>query len=159
MRVTICCGGKIAVARNESAEALEAFKTARETQYLPIATDAWLQEIKLKNQEKQITNDEAIDELEGLTTIWRGDDVELNALRSLAHLYVDKGEFRNAFETLKAATSSDAASDVTRVLQEEMNGVFSSLFLDGKVDELSAIKALSLYYDFRELTPVWPSRR
>nr|WP_319513466.1 hypothetical protein [uncultured Cohaesibacter sp.] len=146
--------GKIAVARNESAEALEAFKTARETRYLPIATDAWLQEIKLKNQEKQITNDEAIDELEGLTTIWRGDDVELNALRSLAHLYVDKGEFRNAFETLKAATSSDAASDVTRVLQEEMNGVFSSLFLDGKVDELSAIKALSLYYDFRELTPV-----
>ena len=146
--------GKIAVARNESAEALEAFKTARETRYLPIATDAWLQEIKLKNQEKQLTNDEAIDELEGLTTIWRGDDVELNALRSLAHLYVDKGEFRNAFETLKAATSSDAASDVTRVLQEEMNGVFSSLFLDGKVDELSAIKALSLYYDFRELTPV-----
>ena len=146
--------GKIAVARNESAEALEAFKAARDTRYSPIAMDAWLQEIKLKNQEKKISNDEAIDELEGLTTIWRGDDVELNALRSLAHLYVDKGEFRNAFETLKAATSSNAASDVTRVLQEEMNGVFSSLFLDGKVDELSAIKALSLYYDFRELTPV-----
>nr|WP_321456406.1 hypothetical protein [uncultured Cohaesibacter sp.] len=146
--------GKIAVARNKSAEALEAFETARETKYLPISTDAWLQEIKLKNQEKQITNDQAIDELEGLTTIWRGDEVELNALRTLAHLYVDKGEYRNAFETLKAATSSNAASDVTRVLQEEMNGVFSSLFLDGKVDELSAIKALSLYYDFRELTPV-----
>ncbi|WP_319413484.1 hypothetical protein [uncultured Cohaesibacter sp.] len=146
--------GKIDVARNNSAEALEAFKTARDTNFLPISTDAWLQEIKLKNQENQISNDQAIDELEGLTTIWRGDEVELNALRTLAHLYVDKGEYRNAFETLKAATSSNAASDVTRVLQEEMNGVFSSLFLDGKVDELSAIKALSLYYDFRELTPV-----
>nr|WP_321525086.1 hypothetical protein [uncultured Cohaesibacter sp.] len=146
--------GKIAVARNQPAEALDAFKTARETRFMPIATDAWLQEIKLKNQEHDISNDEAIDELEGLTTIWRGDEVELNALRTLAHLYVDKGEYRNAFETLKAATSSNAASDVTRVLQEEMNGVFSSLFLDGKVDELSAIKALSLYYDFRELTPV-----
>ena len=146
--------GKIAVARNRPDEAFEAFKVAQETDYLPIAHDAWLQDIKLRQQENIIDVDAAIDELEGLTTIWRGDDIELNGLRTLAHLYVDKGEYRNAFETLRSAASSDPSSDISRVLQEEMNAVFSSLFLDGKVDELSAIKALSLYYDFRELTPV-----
>ncbi len=146
--------GKIAVASNDVKEAFEAFKAARETKYLPIANDAWLQDVKLRRQEDKINIDEAIEELEGLTTIWRGDDVELNALRTLAHYYVDKKEYRNAFETLKSAADSDPASEIARVLQEEMNAVFSSLFLDGKVNELSAIKALSLYYDFRELTPV-----
>ena len=146
--------GRIAVAKNEPAEAFEAFKASRETKYLPIANEAWLQDIKLRQQEGVINADEAIDELEGLTAIWRGDDVELNGLRTLAHLYVDKGEYRSAFETLRSAASSNPSSDISRVLQEEMNGVFSSLFLDGKVDKLPAIKALSLYYDFRELTPV-----
>ncbi|PLW78837.1 tetratricopeptide repeat protein [Cohaesibacter celericrescens] len=146
--------GKIAVARNQPKEAFESFNAARETKYLPIANDAWLQDIKLRQQENVIDVDEAIDELESLTAIWRGDDVELNALRSLAHFYVDKGAFRSAFETLKSTASSNPNSDISRVLQEEMNAVFSSLFLDGEVKGLSAIKALSLYYDFRELTPV-----
>ena len=146
--------GKIAVARNNVQEAFDAFKAARDTNYLPIASDAWLQDVKLRRQEDKINVAEAIDELEGLTTIWRGDDVELNALRTLAHFYVDQKRYRSAFETLKSAADSDPASEISRVLQEEMNGVFSSLFLDGKVNELSAIKALSLYYDFRELTPV-----
>ena len=146
--------GRIAVAKNQPQEAFEAFKASRDTGYLPVANDAWLQDIKLRQQEKVIDVDQAIDELEGLSVVWRGDDVELNALRTLAHLYVDKGEYRHAFETLRSAADSNPDSDVARVLQEEMNAVFSSLFLDGKVDELSAIKALSLYYDFRELTPV-----
>ncbi|SNY94261.1 hypothetical protein SAMN04515647_4584 [Cohaesibacter sp. ES.047] len=146
--------GRIAVAMNKPQEAFEAFKASRDTGYLPISNQAWLQDIKLRQQEKVIDVDQAIDELEGLSVVWRGDDVELNALRTLAHLYVDKGEYRSAFETLHSAADSDPNSDVARVLQEEMNAVFSSLFLDGKVNELSAIKALSLYYDFRELTPV-----
>ncbi len=146
--------GKIAVARNQLNEAHDAFQAAIDTKYLPIANDAWLQDVKLSYQHNEIDSEKAIDELAGLTTIWRGDDVELEALRALAHLYVEKGEYRNAFETSKAAASSNAASDVSRVLQDEMNGVFTSLFLDGKANELPAIKALSLYYDFREMTPV-----
>ncbi len=146
--------GKIAVARNQPSEAHDAFQAAIDTKYLPIANDAWLQAVKLSYQHNEIDSEKAIDELAGLTTIWRGDDVELEALRALAHLYVEKGEYRNAFETSKAAASSNAASDVSRLLQDEMNGVFTSLFLDGKANELPAIKALSLYYDFREMTPV-----
>lgn len=146
--------GKIAVARDQPGEAHKAFEAAIETGYLPIANEAWLENVKLSYQQKTIDSDQAIDELAGLTIIWRGDHVELEALRTLAHLYVDKGEYRNAFETSKAAASSDAGSDISRLLQDEMNHVFTSLFLDGKADELPAIKALSLYYDFREMTPV-----
>jgi phytoene dehydrogenase-like protein len=35
-----------------------------------------------------------------------------------------------------------------------MSGVFGDLFLDGKADELKPVEALSLYYDYRELTPI-----
>jgi len=42
----------------------------------------------------------------------------------------------------------------TKVVSQEMNGVFKKLFLDGEADAMSAISALALFYDFRELTPI-----
>jgi hypothetical protein len=45
-------------------------------------------------------------------------------------------------------------SEMTRRIQEEAAATFDSLFLAGKGDGLPAIDALSLFYDFRELTPV-----
>ena len=46
--------GKVAVARSKPDEAIAAFSAAQETDYLPVARDAWLQEIKLQKQENQI---------------------------------------------------------------------------------------------------------
>ena len=43
---------------------------------------------------------------------------------------------------------------MTRRIQDEAAAAFDSLFLGGKGDSLPAIDALSLFYDFRDLTPV-----
>jgi hypothetical protein len=45
-------------------------------------------------------------------------------------------------------------SEMTRRIQEEAAATFDSLFLAGKGDALPAVEALSLFYDFRELTPI-----
>jgi hypothetical protein len=45
-------------------------------------------------------------------------------------------------------------SDLTRSIQDEASKTFDNLFLAGKGDALPAIEALSLFYDFRELTPI-----
>jgi hypothetical protein len=43
---------------------------------------------------------------------------------------------------------------MTRRIQDEAAATFESLFLAGKGDGMPAIDALSLFYDFKELTPV-----
>jgi hypothetical protein len=43
---------------------------------------------------------------------------------------------------------------MTRRIQEEAATTFNTLFLAGKGDAMPAIEALSLFYDFRELTPI-----
>ena len=43
---------------------------------------------------------------------------------------------------------------MTRRIQDEAAATFDSLFLAGKGDAMPAIDALSLFYDFRELTPI-----
>jgi hypothetical protein len=45
-------------------------------------------------------------------------------------------------------------SELTQRIQDEAMATFDSLFLAGKGDTMPAIDALSLFYDFRELTPI-----
>ncbi|WP_415683587.1 hypothetical protein [Breoghania sp.] len=42
---------------------------------------------------------------------------------------------------MRAAVEAHPGSETTRLLQEEMNAVFSSLYLDGKADEMEPIEA------------------
>jgi len=95
-----------------------------------------------------------IADLESLTTIWRGDETEIEALKVLARLYTEEGRYRDSFYVMRSAMAAHPDWDMTRKIQEEAAKTFDSLFLAGKGDTLSAIDALSLFYDFRELTPV-----
>ncbi len=99
-------------------------------------------------------SDEIIENLERLAISWRGDEIELGALRLLANLYIDRYDYYRAFEVMKSATVANSASPTTRALQDEMNLAFEELFLGGRAREIPAVDALALYYDFRELTPI-----
>jgi hypothetical protein len=98
--------------------------------------------------------DEVISALESLTTIWRGDETEIEALKVLAHCYTEEGRYRDAFYVMRSAMSSHPNSAMTRQIQDEAAATFDSLFLAGKGDSMPPIDALALFYDFRELTPV-----
>ncbi|HUG62290.1 MAG TPA: hypothetical protein VMP03_10620, partial [Methylomirabilota bacterium] len=84
---------------------------------------------------------------------WRGDQTELDVLRAIGQMSLEKGDHRRAFETMRAAMQVEAESDITRMMNEEMQGAFASLFLDGGANDMKPVDALALYYDFRELTP------
>ena len=55
---------------------------------------------------------------------------------------------------MRSAVSAHPDTDMTRQIQGEAAATFDALFLAGKVDTFSAIDALALFYDFRELTPI-----
>src|SRR5204862_1274703 len=95
-----------------------------------------------------------IGELENLTTAWRGDETEVEALQTLAKLYTETDRYRDAFHVMRVALTAYPSSPLTRNIQQEAAKTFDTLFLAGKGDALPAVDALSLFYDFRELTPI-----
>ena len=94
-------------------------------------------------------------ELENLTTAWRGDETEVEALQTAgAALHRDGPLPRRVPRHARGADARYPSSPLTRNIQQEAAKTFDTLFLAGKGDALPAIDALGLFYDFRELTPI-----
>jgi len=138
--------------RNE--DALTAYRAAADSWDRPSAAQGRLRETALRYSLGDLKRDEVVGDLESLTTVWRGDETEIEALKILARLYTEEGRYRDSFYVMRSAMAAHPDWDMTRKIQEEAAKTFDSLFLAGKGDTLSAIDALALFYDFRELTPV-----
>lgn len=146
--------GRIAEGLGRTSDALLAYRDAAETMDRPSAAQARLRELLLRRTLGQLSDKDAIAALESLTTAWRGDETEIEALRLLTHLYIQESRHRDAFQMMRVALSAHRNSEVTRRIHDEAIETFDTLFLAGKGDALPAIDALALFYDFRELTPV-----
>ena len=140
------------VGRNE--DALTNYRAAATSRDRRAAAQGRLREIVLSFAIGDMPRKEVIHELETLTTVWRGDETEVEGLKLLAHLYTQDSRYRDAFHVMRTALLAHPNSDLTRKIQDEAAVTFDSLFLAGKGDTLSPIEALGLFYDFRELTPV-----
>jgi hypothetical protein len=108
----------------------------------------------LKNTLGRIKRVDAINDLESLTISWRGDATELEAQQLLGRLYAEEGRYRDALAAMRIALTGHADNDTARRAQDEAAALFDALFLGGKADALPPVEALSLFYDFRDLTPV-----
>jgi tetratricopeptide (TPR) repeat protein len=146
--------GRMAEIFGDSTQALAAYQGVIRNGAPLSQAEARLRQTILMHKSGQIDAKEAIDRLETLTVLWRGDEIELTALQHLARLFADSGNYRRAFEVMKTATIVDGHSRRTREIQDEMNLVFEGLFLEGGADDMAPLDALALYYDFRELTPI-----
>lgn len=146
--------GRIAEGLGRTEDALSGYRTAADSSDRPAAAEGRLREIELRYRLGDLKPAEVIAELETLTTIWRGDQTEIEALQLLARLYTAEGRYRDAFNIMHTALLAHPNSDMTRRIQEEAAASFDKLFLGGKGDSMPPIDALSLFYDFRELTPI-----
>lgn len=145
-----------ALARDAAGHAMDAVtllsNIVRENQG-PVAAEATYRLVQLQRREGLITLDQAIDRLEQLAVAWRGDELELKTLRLLSQYAIEQGSYRRAFEVMRVAEQVNPNSTTSRQMTEEMQVAFSQVFLDKKNSDLSPVQALSLYYDYRELTP------
>jgi tetratricopeptide (TPR) repeat protein len=146
--------GRLGEGLGHNEEALAAYRTASDSTDRVSAARGRLHDISLRFQLGEMKSDEVVSELETLTTFWRGDDTEVEALELLARLYTEEGRYREAFHVMRTAFKAHPNSELTRRIQDEAAATFDSLFLAGKGDAMPAIEALALFYDFRELTPV-----
>jgi tetratricopeptide (TPR) repeat protein len=146
--------GRIAEALGRVDDALRAYRAATDSWHRPSAAQGRLREIQLQYGRGSQKREAAIADLETLTTIWRGDQTELEGMQLLARLYTEEGRYRDAFTIMRTALRAHPNSDTTRRIHDEAMATFDGLFLAGKGDALPAIDALALFYDFRELTPI-----
>lgn len=145
---------RLAEMQGRQAEALEAYRVATEGPDAVASAEARLRSAGLRRELGQIDDKAVLDELETLAAVWRGDEIEARTLKALAEEHLKAGRYRDAFAQLKTALVYHNGSPSTRELQDTLTTKFVSLFLDGEADKLPPIEALSLFYDYRELTPV-----
>jgi hypothetical protein len=146
--------GRLDEGMGRNDDALSAYQTAADSWNRPAAAQGRLREVALRYTLGELKRADVITDLETLTTIWRGDETEVEALAMLARLYTEEGRYRDSFYVMRSAVAVHPDSDLTRRIQEEAAATFETLFLGGKGDALPPVDALALFYDFRDLTPI-----
>jgi hypothetical protein len=146
--------GRIHEGLLENVDALASYRAAADSSDRAVAAQGRMREIALRYRLGDLKREEVVGALETLTAIWRGDDTEAEALALLAQLYIEDSRYRDAFNLMRIAVRAHPDSELTRHIQDDAAAAFDGIFLGGKGDGLAPIDALSLFYDFRELTPI-----
>lgn len=110
--------------------------------------------LMLQMAQNEVTPAEAIDALERIRLIWRGDGLERQVLFMLGTLYKQEKQYDEALRAWKDLLRAFPGDPDTLTIAGDMTEMFSDLFLDGQADSMSPLKALGLFYEFRELTPL-----
>lgn len=145
--------GRLSELLGQVVAAADHYAAAVKSDVRPVAAEAEWRRLELQAEHGTVAREDAIERLETLIVVWRGDDIELNAMRALAELSIEVGRPRRAFELMKSATLGHPEGPALRDFQDRMRAAFVELFVDGKADAFPPVEALALFYDFRELTP------
>lgn len=115
---------------------------------------AALSETRLELEENKITPAKAIDRLEGLRYAWRGDELETLVNFRLGEVYFENDDYLKGLSLLRNAVSLSPDSVMAQEVTQEMTDKFRELFQGGKLDDISPLDAVSIYEEFKELTPI-----
>ncbi|WP_041798357.1 hypothetical protein [Rhodopseudomonas palustris] len=135
-------------------EALKRYKEAMASADRQAASEAKFRDVVLRSKRGEMTPEEALPELERLSTTWRGDDLEVRTQQLLSKLYANAGRYRDSLAAARTATQLAPNSEYARQAQDDSRALFSQLFLGNKGDDIPPIEALATFYEFRELTPI-----
>ena len=146
--------GRLAEGLGHDKDALDEYRSAIESSDRAAATEAKLSEIALKQRREEISQADALRELEVLAVTWRGDALEQQTLEMLARIYADTGRYAESFAAVRLANRLSPNSEIARQGQDAASALFAQLFLGQKGDDLPPIDALGMFYDYRDLTPI-----
>ncbi len=145
--------GRIAEAQGRFTEALESYGQVIAADIRPTRAEAVYRTLLVLRATGQIDLAKATETLSAEAVMWRGNALEVDMEKLLAELYFEHRDYRLGFEITREAAAHNAESKPIEALMQEAQAQFAELFLNGAADQLGDLDALSLYYDFRELTP------
>ncbi|WDR03746.1 hypothetical protein PSQ19_06765 [Devosia algicola] len=145
--------GRVDELKDQSAEAIDNYGQVIAADIRPTRAEAIYRTLKLLDKEGNLNLDKATATLSAEAMLWRGNGLEADMQQLLAGFYFRQNNFRAGFETVKQAVSVYPESPPVNALRDQAQRIFVDLFLNGQAEALAPIDALSLFYDFRELTP------
>ncbi|WP_229200355.1 tetratricopeptide repeat protein, partial [Bradyrhizobium acaciae] len=146
--------GRLAEALGQEKDALDAYRFAISSADRQAAAEGKLLETLLKQKRGEIGRDDVLKELELLSMMWRGDNIELKTLYVLSKIYAETARYADAFAVTRAATRLQPNAPESRQAQDAASALFVQLYLGPKGDEMAPIDALGTFYEYRELTPI-----
>jgi hypothetical protein len=145
---------RLAAAENHKPQANRLFAEVEGSADERLAAQAIYYRVAAGLQNGSMKTQQAINALERLRFRWRGDLLELKTLRKLASIYFAEKRWREGLGTLRVATTNFPNDDGAMQAQDDMRAAFVDLFLKGRADGMPPVAALSVFYDFIELTPI-----
>ncbi|MFI4984308.1 MAG: hypothetical protein ACHP6I_03860 [Rickettsiales bacterium] len=103
---------------------------------------------------KRMDDDKYIEELEHLSIMWRGDEMEIGILRDLGDTYYEMKQYDAALRSWNVIVTYYPYSPDSLHLSRRMGETFTNFFVGGKDDEISHLKALAIFYEFEKLVPI-----
>lgn len=145
--------GRIAELRGRTDEAIDTYGQVIAADIRPTRAEAIFRTLHLLDKEGKLNLQKATETLAAEALLWRGNPLEADMLKMLAEFQFRDGDYRVGFETVQQAVATYPESPQVNALRDDAQTVFADLFLNGVADALGPVDALSLYYDFRALTP------
>lgn len=103
---------------------------------------------------KRIDVKQAIANLNTVRSVWRGGQLEFYSLNLLGEFYLSNHQPMEAFRIWRESISAFPGSDESLLIAKKMSENFAKIFAQGEADKMPKLDAITLYYEFRELTPI-----
>ncbi|MEQ1769966.1 MAG: hypothetical protein ABL879_09015, partial [Devosia sp.] len=145
--------GRLAEAEGRTQEAIDTYGQVIAAEVRPTRAEAVYRTLLVLKGAGKIDLAKATEALSAESLLWRGNPLEADMQKLLAELYYENHDYRLGFETVQKVASFYPESPSINELLDETRSMFNDLFLNGASDQMTDIDALSLFYDFRQLTP------
>lgn len=146
--------GRMFEASGRVDEALEVYDRLVSSEVREVAARARFGHAMLRYQLGGIEEADLVRELQSLRLAWRGDDLELAVLEQLGELLIARGELVDGLNVWRSAVGQFPETERGRKIASRMTDTFADLFLARGADTMDPVEALTVYYNFRELTPI-----
>jgi hypothetical protein len=101
-----------------------------------------------------IEPDDAIKRMERLRFAWRGDALENEIYKTLGQIYMNNNQPRQGLNILKRSAETAPTMKQRREIVRTMAQAYKDLFMGEDFEALDPVEAISVYDEFKELTPV-----
>lgn len=146
--------GRLAQALGREQDALAAYAAASGSADRQSAAEAKVREVALRQKREEISDDDALRDLETVAATWRGDSIEVQTQAMLGKLYAAKARYPETFAAVRRANELEPNSEAARKMQDDASVLFEQIYNGAKGDELAPVEALAMFYEFRDLTPI-----
>ncbi|HEV2548464.1 MAG TPA: hypothetical protein VGU20_14080 [Stellaceae bacterium] len=146
--------GRQALAQDDYAHAVELWSQVAAMDDRPSRARALFARIAAEYDAAQVSRADAIKALEQLRFAWRGDRIEFQILRKLGELKLADGDQRGGFDILREAALNFPDDPQSKELMKELSDNLADLLLGKESVDVSPVKALTLYDEFKDYAPV-----